>query len=143
MFSRRRKNYRTFVICALIITLCVLIIALLWPQTPEEQVKEENMNVTVNTEPSIDNEDINKNQEDQELNEETSTPSAQTTYYIVKKNGDVISVYFVDGNGARVKLEDTDILYELLPVEDQEMFEKGIVIENQEKLASLLQDFEG
>ena len=61
----------------------------------------------------------------------------------MKKDGDYISVYFVNEKGVSMKLEETEILYDLLPIEDQKNFEKGIVIKGQEGLASLLQDYEG
>ena len=64
------------------------------------------------------------------------------SYYIVLKEGDAVSVFFVDSKGDKIKLEDTEILYDLLTVEDQQRFDKGIVIKNQEQLASLLQDYE-
>ena len=75
--------------------------------------------------------------------QEESTPTSNQTYYIVKKYGDVISVFFITEDGTQVKLEDTEIVYEVLPPEDQANFDKGIVVEEQEDLNTLLQDFEG
>jgi len=141
MFSRRKRNYRVFVIVALIIAVCVLIIALLWPD-PYVPEKTDNINVNANTNTNIvkddnDNEDIEKNED------KTSTASNNATYYIVKKSGEHISVFFVNEDGSTIKLEDTEIIYDLLPLDDQNMFEKGKVVDGQEELAALLQDFEG
>ncbi len=153
MFSRRKKNYRTFVITALIVALCILIIALLWPQSPEPATVED---VNVNADSRTDEQTPTESKDDEEIRQQTeNTDNAQkddqgtsteveaSSYYMVKKKGDVISVFFIDEKGNMVKLEDTQIIYELLPLEDQVLFEKGMVIESQEQLASLLQDFEG
>lgn len=153
MFSRRKKNYRTFVIAALIVALCILIIALLWPQSPEPATVED---VNVNADSRTDEQTPTESKDDEEIRQQientdnaqkddqgTSTEVEASSYYMVKKKGDVISVFFIDEKGSMVKLEDTQIIYELLPLEDQVLFEKGMVIESQEQLASLLQDFEG
>ena len=42
-----------------------------------------------------------------------------------------------------VQLETTEILYEMLGPEDQNLFDQGIRINSQEELSILLQDFEG
>ena len=144
MFSRRKKNYRVFVVTALIITLCVLIAVILWPSKP---IVNEPVNTSV-TEPVEDIADEpSKEEANNKLNntndEEQRTSSKSQSYYMVKKNGHVISVYFITESGEKLKLEDTEILYDLLPPDDQEKFDTGIIIEHQEDLASLLQDFEG
>lgn len=48
----------------------------------------------------------------------------------------------MDESGKQVKLENTDILYEFLPPDDQKSFDQGIKVATQEELAALLQDFE-
>ena len=40
MFTRQKKNYRTFIYCALIVTICLLIGALLWPKDVSPQVEK-------------------------------------------------------------------------------------------------------
>lgn len=144
MFSRRKKNYRVFVVTALIITLCVLIAVILWPSKPEVN---EPVNTSVNEPVDDISNEPSKEETDNKLNstndEEQRTSSKSQSYYMVKNNGNVISVYFITESGEKLKLEDTEILYDLLPPEDQEKFDMGIIIEHQEDLASLLQDFEG
>ena len=135
MFSRKKKNYRIFVTAALIICICVLIVALLWPKAPNQEI-----NNPTNTEYS---QNVEETPVMNPQKQEESTPTRNQTYYIVKKYGDVISVFFITEDGTQVKLEDTEIVYEVLPPEDQANFDKGIVVEEQEDLNTLLQDFEG
>lgn len=137
MFSRRKKNYNIFLYTALILTICALLAVLLWPEPVA--VSENNENINVNSQANT----IDKTEKQEETYEkEEVTEPVTNSYYIVKKNGNVISVYFVSEDGTKVKLEDTEILYELLPLEDQNKFDTGIIIENQEKLMTLLQDYE-
>lgn len=137
MFSRKKKNYRVFVVTALIIAICVLIVMIFWPEKPEVN---DDMNVNVQAE--TDKEDIAP-KVDIEKEQLEDTKQVQKSYYIVKKNDDMISVFFVTEDGKELKLEDTEILYDLLPEEDQANFNKGIILEEYEQLSSLLQDFEG
>lgn len=139
MFSRRKKNYRVFVITALIICICVLIMVVLWPDSYNPISKDTEVNPNKDT-TQIEEDKINTINETP-INEDTDYTTK--TYYIVKKQGETISVFFITEDGTQLKLEDTEIVYDLLTPEDQEKFDKGIVIEEQEDLALLLQDFEG
>ena len=148
MFSKKRKNYSIFLYTALILTICALLAVLLWPEPVAVSNNEENINVNSQTNTTDNSKELQEEvktetpQKNEDNEDETLTETNSKSYYIVKKNDDVISVYFVTDNGSKVKLEDTDILYELLPIEDQNKFDQGIVIEDQEKLATLLQDYE-
>lgn len=163
MFTRQKKNYRIFIYAALIITLCILVVALMWPKAAEpDAVDQANAQTDAEDENSIDadNKDREKdvsdnnvsgsNEEDEpderRENEDTHDKSVvgekQDTYYVVKRNGDKISVFFSDENGEEIELETTDIIYELLTPEDQKNFDEGIKAESQEQLSSILQDFE-
>ena len=163
MFTRQKKNYRIFIYAALIITLCILVVALMWPKTAEpDAVDQANAQTDAEDENSIDadnkgretdvsdNNVSGSNEEDepdeQRENEDTHDKSVvgekQDTYYVVKRNGDKISVFFSDENGEEIELETTDIIYELLTPEDQKNFDEGIKAESQEQLSSILQDFE-
>ena len=163
MFTRQKKNYRIFIYAALIITLCILVVALMWPKTAEpDAVDQANAQTDAEDENSIDADNKDRetdvsdnnvsgsNEEDEpdELreNEDTHDKSVvgekQDTYYVVKRNGDKISVFFSDENGEEIELETTDIIYELLTPEDQKNFDEGIKAESQEQLSSILQDFE-
>lgn len=137
MFSRKKKNYRVFVVTALVIAICVLIVMIFWPEKPEAN-NEVNANVQAET-----RQEDTKPKVDIENEQLEDTKQEQKSYYIVKKNENMISVFFVTEDGKELKLEDTEILYDLLPEEDQANFNKGIILEEYEQLASLLQDFEG
>lgn len=163
MFTRQKKNYRIFIYAALIITLCILVVALMWPKAAEpDAVDQANAQTDAEGENSIDADnkdretDVSDNNvsesnevdktDEQTENEDTHDKSVvgekQDTYYVVKRNGDKISVFFSDENGEEIELETTDIIYELLTPEDQKNFDEGIKAENQEQLSSILQDFE-
>lgn len=163
MFTRQKKNYRIFIYAALIITLCILVVALMWPKTAEpDAVDQANAQTDAEDENSIDADnkdretDVSDNNvsgsneeyepDERRENEDTHDKSVvgekQDTYYVVKRNGDKISVFFSDENGEEIELETTDIIYELLTPEDQKNFDEGIKAESQEQLSSILQDFE-
>lgn len=159
MFTRQKKNYRTFVYVALVIALCILVVALVWPK-PAEPVNNE----TVNTEKELqsdNNHSYVKDYEDkddksyiedeqkekdkiseEEKEDKPVVGEEQSSYYVVKKKGDKISVFFCNEKGEEIELETTDIVYDLLTPEDQKNFEEGIKADSQEQLSSILQDFE-
>ena len=58
----------------------------------------------------------------------------------MKRAGEQVAVFFCEGDGNMVQLETTEIIYEMLGPEDQELFEEGIRVKNQEELSVLLQD---
>ena len=135
MFTRQKKNFRTFIYCALIVTICLLIGALLWPKDVSPQVEKVDSQQSAET--------AGKNNEEPEKNtEKENIMSEESSYYLVRKDGTEISLFFVNNNGKEIKLEDTEIEYEFLMPEDQAAFEKGVKVESQEELAALLQDFE-
>jgi hypothetical protein len=138
MFRKQKKTYRIYIYAAIIFVLCVLIGILFWPQEVQApastQTPTEDSNVS---EKVVSSEDKTEN-----IPEITDITEEFSTYYIIKRDGDIISIYFSDGTGNIIKLESTNILYELLPPDDQEAFEKGIEVDSQDELYSLLQDFE-
>lgn len=165
MFTQKRKNYKTFIYTAIIITLCLLIIAIAWPAPPEDNPSpnpDERVNAGLVDNENEDGETTNKNDngaadsewedddDDDEDNEEDNFPTVEKpnmmaegqSYYLVKKAGDAIKVFFVDQSGNEVELETTNIIYDVLSFEDQRLFEEGYKVGSQEELAMLLQDFE-
>lgn len=150
MFTRNKRDYRTFIFSAVIVTLILLIIALAWP-VPEEEAaasdgqeqsvptgKEEVAEKSDPTSKEVGTEDFaEKNQpEDYDMHIQNQS------YYLVKRAGNGIAVFFCEGDGDMVQLETTEILYEMLGPDDQKLFEEGIRVKNQEELSVLLQDFE-
>lgn len=165
MFTRKRKDYRTFIFTSVILALCLLIIVIAWPADPEqagegntgkkansELVAEENQNSDADKE--YDETDAEGYEEDEgekeEDEEEDNFPAEEKdgisgeaeSYYLVKKAGDAIKVFFVDPSGNELELETTGILYDMLSYDDQSLFNEGYKVKSQEELAVLLQDFE-
>ncbi len=172
MFTQRRKNYRIFIYTAIIITLCLLIAAIAWPKAPDdggttEPGIEANADTSGENEPA--DKSLHDPEEDlqpdvdsladydhydddsyDEEKEEDNFPIAKNdnisgenqSYYLVKRAGDAIKVFFVDRSGNEVELETTDILYDMLGYEDQALFDQGYRVSSQEELGVLLQDFE-
>lgn len=176
MFTKQRRNYRVFVYTALVITLCVLVLALMWPKGSEKaggdmsdikagnEVSADNSSDSRGDDKSgskyydsngertdgnekserADKDGYKSNGRNDQYGEDDKTvvSDAKDTYYIVKRKGDRISVFFSGENGEEIELETTDIIYELLTPEDQHTFDEGIKAESQEQLSSILQDFE-
>lgn len=142
MFSKNKKNYRTYIFTAVLVALCALIAILLWPTKPVEQVDE-----TPISEPTInqDPEQPTHAEEEEPIFEEEEVDDMsgqESTYYLVKRVDSEIVVFFCHPEGEPVRLETTGILYELLGAEDQKLFDEGVKVDNQEQLSILLQDFE-
>ena len=169
MFTQKRKNYKTFIYTAIIITLCLLIIAIAWPAPPEDNLSQNpdervsagiadngdedrdgDGNTDDNNSSDTADSEWEDDDDDDEDNEEDNFPTVEKpnmmtegqSYYLVKKAGDAIKVFFVDQSGNKVELETTNIIYDVLGFEDQKLFEEGYKVGSQEELAMLLQDFE-
>ena len=147
MFTQKRKNYKTFIYTAIIITLCLLIIAIAWPAPPEENLSANpdervNAGLTDNGDDDGDEDEVDNDEDNFPIAEKPNMMTEGQSYYLVKKAGDAIKVFFVDQSGTEVELETTSIIYDVLGVEDQKLFEEGCKVGSQEELAMLLQDFE-
>ena len=169
---KARRNYTTGIFTAVIICLCVLIAVIAWPEQPTERTDAEaavNPDYVPSQEEDplpydfageeyeYENEDdddrysedgMEGDSEDgtedltQESQEDAGMNPALQTYYLVKRAGSEIVVFFCDISGNMVQLETTEILYDLLGPEDQKLFDQGIRADSQEELSVLLQDFE-
>ncbi|QOX62768.1 hypothetical protein FRZ06_05115 [Anoxybacterium hadale] len=76
---------------------------------------------------------------------DSGTPADETKkqgYYLLKEVDGVIKVFYYDEQGKEKLIRTTDIAFSLLSVGDQELFQKGIIKNNEEELNELLQDFE-
>lgn len=163
MFTKNKRNYRTFLFSAVIVTLSLLVIALAWPVSDEEPAGEGEKNSSLasgaekaegqtktGSEDEPDSrqnadmdEDADKTDSTGNTNDEENDMNAQNqSYYLVKRAGEQIAVFFCDEEGNTVQLENTEILYDMLGPEDQKLFEEGIRVKSQEELSVLLQDFE-
>ena len=162
MFTKKSKrNYRMAVWSAVVVCLCILIIYFAWPEKPQENAgsgmnPDYNPSAAASSKSSSSGASIDKYLDDESDSddvaessgnlseiEENSIIEPQEPYYLVKRVGTEIAVFFCDAKGNMVQLETTEILYEMLGPEDQNLFDQGIRINSQEELSILLQDFEG
>ena len=148
--TKKRKNYMTFIYSAIIVVLCLLIVAIAWPAAPADPTEPSNPSDTVNaskqtepTEPKESSEPVNPPETSSEqINEKDNISEDSSTYYLVKSVDGQIKVFFINKSGEPLELETTQIVYELLSTADQKLFDEGCRVESQEELAVLLQDFE-
>ena len=151
MFTKKkRKNYLTFIYSAIIVVLCLLIVAIAWPAAPADPTEpsdpvnaSKQTEQTEPTEPKEPTEPVNPPETSSEqINEKDNISEDSSTYYLVKSVDGQIKVFFVNKDGEPLELETTQIVYELLSTADQKLFDEGCRVESQEELAVLLQDFE-
>ena len=148
--TKKRKNYMTFIYSAIIVVLCLLIVAIAWPADPAETLNpsdpvnaSKQTEQTEPTEPKEPSEPVNPPETSSEqINEKDNISEDSSTYYLVKSVDGQIKVFFVNKDGEPLELETTQIIYELLSTADQKLFDEGCRVESQEELAVLLQDFE-
>lgn len=148
--TKKRKNYLTFIYSAIIVVLCLLIVAIAWPADPAETLNpsdpvnaSKQTEQTEPTEPKEPSEPVNPPETSSEqINEKDNISEDSSTYYLVKSVDGQIKVFFVNKDGEPLELETTQIIYELLSAADQKLFDEGCRVESQEELAVLLQDFE-
>lgn len=151
--TKKRKNYMTFIYSAIIVVLCLLIVAIAWPAAPADPTEPsdpvnaskqtEQTEPTEPTEPKEPAEPVNPPETSSEqINEKDNISEDSSTYYLVKSVDGQIKVFFINKSGEPLELETTQIVYELLSTADQKLFDEGCRVESQEELAVLLQDFE-
>ena len=148
--TKKRKNYMTFIYSAIIVVLCLLIVAIAWPAAPADPTEpsdpvnaSKQTEQTEPTEPKEPTEPVNPPETSSEqINEKDNISEDSSTYYLVKSVDGQIKVFFVNKDGEPLELETTQIIYELLSTADQKLFDEGCRVESQEELAVLLQDFE-
>lgn len=142
--TKKRKNYMTFIYSAIVVVLCLLIIAIAWPTEAETEPvnKQSSTDMGRIAEPDTDSESSDDEEEDQSAGEKNIISEKGASYYLVKSVDGRIKVFFVNEEGEKVELETTEIVYELLSTSDQKLFDEGVTLNSQEELAVLLQDFE-
>ena len=142
--TKKRKNYMTFIYSAIVVVLCLLIIAIAWPTEAETEPvnKQSSIDMGRIAEPDTDSESSDDEEKDQSAGEKNIISEKGASYYLVKSVDGRIKVFFVNEEGEKVELETTEIVYELLSTSDQKLFDEGVTLNSQEELAVLLQDFE-
>ena len=141
--TKKRKNYVTFIYSAIIVVLCLLIVAIAGPaDTETEPVNKQSSTDTGRVpEPDTDSELLDDSENDVTSGKKDIISDSGSSYYWVKSVDGLIKVFFIDAKGETVELETTEIVYDLLSTA-QQLFDEGVTINSQEELAILLQDFE-
>ncbi len=87
--------------------------------------------------------DGNRGEQDENPISEVTQPNApgQENFYLVKEIDGTIEIYYYEGEGDPIFIKNADITFSLLSEGDQAMFSKGVIIETEEDLNELLQDF--
>ena len=142
--TKKRKNYMTFIYSAIVVVLCLLIIAIAWPTEAETEPvnKQSSTDMGRIAEPDTDSESSDDEEKDQSAGEKNIISEKGASYYLVKSVDGQIKVFFINKSGEPLELETTQIVDELLSTADQKLFDEGCRVESQEELAVLLQDFE-
>ncbi|MDD5927030.1 MAG: hypothetical protein PUD12_02425 [Firmicutes bacterium] len=138
--TKKRKNYMTFIYSAIIVVLCLLIVAIAWPNKADN-VPAAQTGAADSTQNKPDTEE-NIKEKDYNPGEKNNISDTFATYYLVKSVDGKVKVFFVNESGEPLELETTEIVYDLLSTADQKLFDEGCKVESQEELAVLLQDFE-
>lgn len=102
----------------------------------------QNSGAYFNSDDDFDDDGYGDDEDNFPISENSNITGESQSYYLVKRAGDAIKVFFIDRSGNEVELETTDILYDMLGYEDQALFDQGYRVSSQEELAVLLQDFE-
>ena len=149
MFSQRRKKYKNMVWASVLIAVVLLALVMLLGylgRFSDRDYEQNVVNETV-TVPQESQSEETVTETDRSFEETVSEnkkveQTKKETYYIVKYDNDVIRVYFSDQQGTLTELEETDIVYETLSVEDQARLQEGIQVANRDALNRLLMDYE-
>jgi hypothetical protein len=115
----------------------------------ESVLEDEDISTNVQT-PIEDNSSNNENKigdNDTKQNLDTNINNfeqkdSNNEYYLVKEADGLIKVFYYDIDGQESLMRTTDILFSLLSEEDQKMFMQGVIVNDEEELLELLQDFE-
>ena len=138
--TKKRKNYMTFIYSAIIVVLCLLIVAIAWPNKADN-VPAAQTGAADSTQNKPDTEE-NIKEKDYNPGEKNNISDTFATYDLVKSVDGKVKVFIVNESGEPLELETTEIVYDLLSTGDQKPVDEGCKVESQEELAVLLQDFE-
>ena len=101
--------------------------------------------------PSDSNNDIseNKNSEANNSDKQTSINNqnpvvlhTSEAYYLLKESDGEVKLFYYDESGNETFIRATEIPFSLISESDQNEFVKGMIVETEEELYELLQDFE-
>ena len=72
--------------------------------------------------------------------EDVRVPSDPNDYLVISENG-VVKLYNITESGDQIYSKDLDIAPDALLAEDKAQLEEGIILESEEELAALLEDY--
>ncbi len=127
MFSRKRHFYEKKTFYAAVFTAFTLVLSLsLW----------------MSGEPLTESDPVDQTIDQAVITGQGAVQKPIKPEYLVVEEDQYIKVYFTDENGVKNLIRTTDISFDLLGAEDQELFRSGVRLENEDQLMELLQDFE-
>lgn len=144
MFFERKRFWQTKWFYGLILGLFVLgYSANLMLNSSEEEVPDkESGEASVQTDYGLEEDNpVSEEENDEDAIVDEAEADVDEVYLLRAENG-VVKLYYCDGNAGDVFLRDTEIQYELLGEEDQELFQRGTDLMTKEELEEFLQDFE-
>ena len=150
MFSRKRHFYEKKTFYAAIVTAFTLVLSLsLWMGGDTEARKDpQEMNDPSGGMKVLEQDtQVSSVQVDENVGPAGITgngefnPPMQSGFLVVEED-QYIKVYLFDTDGTKQLVRTTDISFDLLSSEDQELFRYGVKLETESQLMELLQDFE-
>ncbi|MBQ3122756.1 MAG: hypothetical protein IJC14_01225 [Firmicutes bacterium] len=145
LFSNKKKSVLTNKLFYIVIlAVFVLGVSMLIPEKDiDKDQANDNENIIVDSETVKDNDDerdfLSETDEDSRIDIVVS--SEYESYYLLKESEGRIELLFFDESGSRL-IKVTDIPFNLISTEDQNVFREGLKLENEEALDEILQDFE-
>jgi len=142
LFSNKKKSFlsnRIFYI--VILAVFVFGMSML---IPDKEPDADNENIIANIENSDSDNDDERNmlsQSDEDSRDDVVVSNEFESYYLLKESGGRIELLYFDETGSRL-VKVTDIPFNLISTEDQNVFREGLKLENEEALDEILQDFE-
>ncbi len=139
MFSQRRRKYKTWILAAVAtaaVALCLMLLLGYLTRSQQEPYEQTHVNQVV------EEAEQTARQSDETASEKQEPVEKIETYYLVKYDKDVIRIFFSDETGKLTKLEDTNIVYEILSTDDQARFESGVRVDTRDDLNKLLMNYE-
>lgn len=151
MFTRKKsfiKRKGFYIVIAVVLALGYLVTDWGTDTTPDKEEISTNVQTSADQPSAKDNQktvenvnkDTNQNLDSNMQNDEQKDSSSE--YYLVKESDGLIKIFHYDSTGKETLLRTTDILFSLLGEEDQKMFRKGVIVNTEDELLELLQDFE-
>lgn len=142
LFSNKKKSFLSNKIFYIVI-LAVFIFGVSM-LIPDKEPDADNENIIANIENGDSDNDDERNmlsQSDEDSRDDVVVSNEFESYYLLKESEGRIELLYFDETGSRL-VKVTDIPFNLISTEDQNVFREGLKLENEEALDEILQDFE-